>query len=90
MLNEVVRPLLEIQGSYLGMLQGEWPLHLLAKSRLPERLSIPDTWLRRSQWVVETLLSIHGQTRQIPTANGALRAARFAMHEIQSRAARVR
>lgn len=35
-LNEVVRPLLGIQGSYFGMLQGRWPLHLLAKSPLPE------------------------------------------------------
>jgi hypothetical protein len=37
-LSEVVRPLMEIQGSYFGMLQGKWPLHLLAKSPLPERM----------------------------------------------------
>jgi hypothetical protein len=32
---EIVRPLLEIKGSYFGMLQGRWPMHLLARKSLP-------------------------------------------------------
>ena len=32
----IVRPLLQIRGSYFGTLQGRWPMHLLARSPLPE------------------------------------------------------
>lgn len=32
---KIVRPLLEIKGSYFGMLQGRWPMHLLAYKSLP-------------------------------------------------------
>lgn len=32
--NAVVSPLLEIRGSYFGMLQGKWPMHLLSRSAL--------------------------------------------------------
>jgi len=31
----VVEPLLQISGSYFGMLQGKWPMHLLARYPLP-------------------------------------------------------
>jgi hypothetical protein len=34
-LERVVRPLLNIGGSYFGMLQGKWPMHLLARDPLP-------------------------------------------------------
>ena len=40
LLNEIVRPLLQIRGSYFGMLQGRWPMHLLARSPLPEETFI--------------------------------------------------
>jgi len=33
--NNVVEPLLQIRGSYFGMLQGKWPMHLLSKHALP-------------------------------------------------------
>ena len=32
----VVAPLLKIHGSYFGMLQGRWPIHLVSKKPLPE------------------------------------------------------
>lgn len=32
----VVGPLLRIEGSYFGMLQGRWPMHLLSRRPLPE------------------------------------------------------
>jgi len=32
----VVGPLLRIEGSYFGMLQGKWPMHLLSRRPLPE------------------------------------------------------
>ncbi|TCS68987.1 hypothetical protein EDC61_1222 [Sulfuritortus calidifontis] len=31
----VIMPLLDINGSYFGMLQGKWPMHLLSSSSLP-------------------------------------------------------
>lgn len=31
----IVRPLSEIEGSYFGMLQGKWPMHLLSAKSLP-------------------------------------------------------
>ncbi|WP_397574271.1 hypothetical protein [Silanimonas sp.] len=33
--DEVIRPLLDIRGSYFGTLQGRWPIHLIAKNPLP-------------------------------------------------------
>jgi hypothetical protein len=33
---DVVEPLLRIEGSYFGMLQGRWPMHLLSRKPLPE------------------------------------------------------
>lgn len=35
MLENVLLPLLKIRGSYFGMLQGKWPMHLLSKAPLP-------------------------------------------------------
>jgi hypothetical protein len=35
-LEAIVQPLLGIRGSYFGMLQGKWPMHLLARNPLPE------------------------------------------------------
>jgi hypothetical protein len=32
---EIVGPLRRIRGSYFGMLQGKWPMHLLSEQRLP-------------------------------------------------------
>lgn len=37
---EILSPLDEIQGSYFGMLQGKWPMHLLSKHALPSNLFI--------------------------------------------------
>lgn len=34
----VASPLLAMKGSYVGMLQGKWPLHLLAKDEFPAEL----------------------------------------------------
>jgi hypothetical protein len=31
----VIAPLLEVNGSYFGMLQGKWPMHLLSRRSLP-------------------------------------------------------
>lgn len=36
LINSVNMALEQIQGSYFGMLQGRWPLHLLSKTPLPE------------------------------------------------------
>lgn len=36
-LENVVRPLLGIRGSYFGMLQGKWPMHLLSRHPLPTK-----------------------------------------------------
>lgn len=38
MRDNVIQPLLAIEGSYFGMLQGKWPMHLLARSSLPPAL----------------------------------------------------
>ena len=38
--NAIVHPLLQIRGSYFGMLQGRWPMHLLARNPLPEEAFI--------------------------------------------------
>jgi hypothetical protein len=35
MRDKIIEPLREIGGSYFGMLQGRWPLHLLSKAPLP-------------------------------------------------------
>lgn len=34
---EIIEPLLRIRGSYFGMLQGKWPMHLLSRDPLPRR-----------------------------------------------------
>jgi len=37
-IESAVSSILEIRGSYFGMLQGRWPLHLLTRNPLPERI----------------------------------------------------
>lgn len=34
----ILQPLFDINGSYYGALQGRWPIHLLSRETLPERL----------------------------------------------------
>ncbi len=36
--SDIIAPLREIKGSYFGMLQGKWPMHLLSKKPLPDSL----------------------------------------------------
>lgn len=38
MLKAITFPLTRIQGSYFGMLQGKWPMHLLSRNPLPAEL----------------------------------------------------
>lgn len=35
LVDEIINPLREIRGSYFGMLQGKWPMHLLSPHSLP-------------------------------------------------------
>ncbi|MEZ9744147.1 hypothetical protein AB4320_05590 [Vibrio splendidus] len=41
--SSIIAPLSNIGGSYFGMLQGRWPLHLLTAERLPENAFVNDT-----------------------------------------------
>lgn len=43
---QVVMPLLQVAGSYFGMLQGKWPMHLLSRKPLP-----PDTFAEQDEVV---------------------------------------
>ncbi len=36
----IIKPLFEIKGSYFGMLQGRWPIHLLSSQPLPPELFV--------------------------------------------------